>query len=1072
MTFRIAVGPQGSARPAEALTALFGEDVAGGRIWRGCGLGRRRGRDPLRCGASLRRRAGAPRRRRGRGRGPVIETEGLSKRFGDTVAVSELNLRVEAGEVMGFLGPNGSGKTTTIRLLMGLLRPSAGRAAILGRDCHSDAVALKRDVGYLPDEPFLYPYLSGTETLELVGGPARLRARRGAAAAPPRSPSGSGSREAARAYTVTYSLGMKKRLALALALIHDPRVLILDEPTNGLDPAGARQMRATITELAAGGRTIFLSTHLLDAAERLCHRVAIIQRGKLQAVGTPDELRARYEAPGTTLEDLFLRVTTDVTDAATAGDGDASAPTGGRARARAPPTRSTCSGWRRSSSASACGRCATRSGRARRGRTTLFATVVGVATALAYVGLFAQAFAVIAHTVGLAGPARGAGAGDRHDRVRQPGGARRQQRGRPRRIARERIPARAAGVAAALVAARGLADAVTDPVGGLFLLPVLICGGRRLAAGPRRGWPMAIAISLLIADRDLDARVRGAAGGGPLRAGPARRRMIWTGLRLVAALSLATLWMLGTWVMRAPAALGDRRAALAPCVDVLAGDAGERAAGRAGARATAGARSALMLRWRVGRRPRCWWSSPSRGAPGWRAGRRPAPSGRRRRRAPPAGAAPADGGDQGSAPDRPRSLAVAGADRDAGDLHRRPDLRRRRLELDDGQPRRGSRASRIRSRSTWAPSARSRTCRPSGARSGSCARCRCRSARLLAAKARAWAIIVGGIAALVFAVCRCRCRTSSVATRLGAGLLVTAGAAGDELRRGGDGQRRRRSLRRDRAPRSVRRRSTRTCSWAGSSTWCWSRMRATRVAGLALYGFAGWTYWQAGVEQAGFCLDAEAVRARRVRAADGATMLIVYALGGRALRNAGKVSARRSCLTRLAISGLVVAGAGRRRRGDLPGAPPAAAVAASGRSRVAARRGGCLGALAGGRAAGDAAARIDPLPARGASRWSAALRSLAEEVVLRGVLQRALLESRLGAAAISFARWACVSRRSCRLVAVGSGSAALADRRPRRRPRGGARSSTRSPGASPRRGWRGRAVRRRALCRSVGLSFP
>jgi ABC-2 type transport system ATP-binding protein len=240
----------------------------------------------------------------------VIETDLLSKRFGETVAVSELSLRVEAGEVMGFLGPNGSGKTTTIRLLMGLLRPSAGRAAILGRDCHSDAVALKRDVGYLPDEPFLYPYLSGAETLELVAGlhgftAAEGRRRAGAVA------ERLGLAEAARAYTVTYSLGMKKRLALALALIHDPKVLILDEPTNGLDPAGARQMRATITELAAGGRTIFLSTHLLDAAERLCHRVAIIQRGTLQAVGTPDELRARYEAPGTTLEDLFLRVTTD-----------------------------------------------------------------------------------------------------------------------------------------------------------------------------------------------------------------------------------------------------------------------------------------------------------------------------------------------------------------------------------------------------------------------------------------------------------------------------------------------------------------------------------------------------------------------------------------------------------------------------------------------------------------------------------------------------------------------------------------------------------------------------------------
>jgi ABC-2 type transport system ATP-binding protein len=239
----------------------------------------------------------------------VIETEGLCKRFGDKLAVDRLTLRVEGGEVMGFLGPNGSGKTTTIRLLMGLLRPTAGRASILGRDCHRDAVALKRDVGYLPDEPFLYPYLSGLETLELCGrlhGFDPAEATRRAAALAERLGLGA----AAAAYTVTYSLGQKKRLALALSLIHDPQVLILDEPTNGLDPAGARQMRATIAELAAGGRTIFLSTHLLDAAERLCHRVAIIRDGALQAVGTPHELRARYEAtPETTLEELFLRVT-------------------------------------------------------------------------------------------------------------------------------------------------------------------------------------------------------------------------------------------------------------------------------------------------------------------------------------------------------------------------------------------------------------------------------------------------------------------------------------------------------------------------------------------------------------------------------------------------------------------------------------------------------------------------------------------------------------------------------------------------------------------------------------------
>ena len=239
----------------------------------------------------------------------MIETVGLTKRFGDKLALDGLSLSVEPGEVMGFLGPNDSGKTTTIRLLMSLLRPTAGAARILGRDCHTDGLALKRVVGYLPDEPFLYPYLSGREVLELVAGlhgmtgaEARRRGERAAADA--------GLGEAANAYTVTYSLGMKKRTALAMALIHDPQVLILDEPTNGLDPRGAREMRDTIARLAAGGRTILMSTHLLEAAERLCRRVAIIRTGALQAVGTPAELRARFAAaPDTSLEDVFLRVT-------------------------------------------------------------------------------------------------------------------------------------------------------------------------------------------------------------------------------------------------------------------------------------------------------------------------------------------------------------------------------------------------------------------------------------------------------------------------------------------------------------------------------------------------------------------------------------------------------------------------------------------------------------------------------------------------------------------------------------------------------------------------------------------
>jgi ABC-2 type transport system ATP-binding protein len=239
----------------------------------------------------------------------LIETFSLGKRFGDKVALDGLSLRAEPGEVLGFLGPNGSGKTTTIRLLMGLYRPSAGRATIGGLDCHREAVAVKRVVGYLPDEPFLYPYLTGLELLELVAGLHGFRgaeARRRAGAAIERY----GLQAEARAFTATYSLGMRKRLALAAALIHEPRVLILDEPQSGLDPRGARDLRETVAGLATGGCTIFLATHLLDVAERLCHRLAIIGGGRLRALGTAAELRARLavtaDAP---LEELFLRVT-------------------------------------------------------------------------------------------------------------------------------------------------------------------------------------------------------------------------------------------------------------------------------------------------------------------------------------------------------------------------------------------------------------------------------------------------------------------------------------------------------------------------------------------------------------------------------------------------------------------------------------------------------------------------------------------------------------------------------------------------------------------------------------------
>ncbi|HEY0715375.1 MAG TPA: ABC transporter ATP-binding protein [Polyangia bacterium] len=238
----------------------------------------------------------------------MIEIEGLSKRYGDKAALADLSLSVGAGEVFGFLGPNGSGKTTTIRLLMGLLQPSAGRAAIAGQDCFRDAVALKRIIGYLPDEPFLYPYLTGDELLSLIGG---LHGFRGAELARRKNTviERFAIGDAVRAYTVTLSHGTKKRLALAAATLHEPRVLILDEPTNGLDPRAARDMRALLTTLAGEGRTIFLSTHLLESAERLCNRVAIITAGRLRAVGRPDELRATHDKTDASLEELFLAMT-------------------------------------------------------------------------------------------------------------------------------------------------------------------------------------------------------------------------------------------------------------------------------------------------------------------------------------------------------------------------------------------------------------------------------------------------------------------------------------------------------------------------------------------------------------------------------------------------------------------------------------------------------------------------------------------------------------------------------------------------------------------------------------------
>jgi len=237
----------------------------------------------------------------------MITFDRLGKAYGDFTAVRDLELGIARGEVFGFLGPNGAGKTTTIRMMMGILVPTSGRATIDGLDCQTERVELKRRVGYLPDNPMFYDYLRGSEILAFVGemhGLPRGEAQKRADALLDELALDDASEE----YAVNYSTGMKKKLGLACALIHDPAVLILDEPTNGLDPRAAREVQERLRLAAAQGKTVFLSTHLLNMAERLCSRVGIIHKGELVAVGALDALQDKV-VPGGSLEEVFLKVT-------------------------------------------------------------------------------------------------------------------------------------------------------------------------------------------------------------------------------------------------------------------------------------------------------------------------------------------------------------------------------------------------------------------------------------------------------------------------------------------------------------------------------------------------------------------------------------------------------------------------------------------------------------------------------------------------------------------------------------------------------------------------------------------
>ncbi len=238
----------------------------------------------------------------------VIEIRGLTRSYGPRLVVDRLDLRVHSGEIYGFLGPNGAGKTTTIKMMVGLLEPDAGTVAMAGRDVWADPLSAKAAFGYVPDRSHLYEYLTGREFLEFVAQMRRLPRAEAEARIGELLPLLQ-LEEAADALCGAYSFGMKRKLALAAALLHRPRVLVLDEPFNGLDPRSARRLKDLLVELANGGCGLFMSTHDLATAEAVCNRLGVLHRGRLVAEGnSPQDLRERHGAEGD-LEAIFLQLT-------------------------------------------------------------------------------------------------------------------------------------------------------------------------------------------------------------------------------------------------------------------------------------------------------------------------------------------------------------------------------------------------------------------------------------------------------------------------------------------------------------------------------------------------------------------------------------------------------------------------------------------------------------------------------------------------------------------------------------------------------------------------------------------
>jgi len=248
----------------------------------------------------------------------LITAQGLTKRYGDVLAVDDVDLQVNAGEIFGFLGPNGAGKTTTINMLIGITSPTSGVVRLGVVDVAREPERAKSIVGYVPDQPNVYEKLTAWEFLMFVAnlyGMDRARAEHRARQLLEMFELS----DRAREQTGGFSHGMRQKVVIAAALLHEPKILFMDEPTVGLDPRSARMVKDILRELAHEGVTVFMTTHVLEIAERMCDRIGIIQKGKLLTVGTMDDLRAAAAAKGAvagaegaagaTLEDLFLELT-------------------------------------------------------------------------------------------------------------------------------------------------------------------------------------------------------------------------------------------------------------------------------------------------------------------------------------------------------------------------------------------------------------------------------------------------------------------------------------------------------------------------------------------------------------------------------------------------------------------------------------------------------------------------------------------------------------------------------------------------------------------------------------------